>query len=103
MVHPDDLEGPKDTPKAGYRDVEVLYNNCSDPIRYRVYESMYVRAYESFYAEGVTPKFFWIVGYELIDGKPSDERTHANLANICTIKVIGKKTDSASCFAGKMI
>jgi len=93
--HPDNLEGPN-TPKAGYRDVEVLFNNCSDPIRYRVYESMYIRAYESFYGE--TPKFYWIVGYEIIDGKPSDERTHANLANVCSIKIIGKRDGSESCW-----
>ncbi len=92
-----EVESPNSSPVAGYRDVEVLFNNCSDPIEFRVYESMYLRAYDSFYSEGATPKFFWIVGYELIDGVPSENRTHANLANICSIKIIGKKGHE-SCF-----
>lgn len=89
-----EVETPS-SPAAGYRDVEILFNNCSDPIRYRVYESMYQRSQDSFYAD--TPKFFWIVGYELFMQTPSEEKTHINLANVCSIKVIDKKEGSSSC------
>lgn len=92
-----DDETPSSSPAAGYRDVEVLFNNCSDAVRYRVYESMYLRAYDSFYCE--TPKFYWIVGYELDPyGVPSNHRTHANLANVCSIKIIGGE-GSESCMS----
>ena len=84
-------------PTKGYRDVLVTFVNSPDPIRYRVYESMYDRAKDVFYNSD--SKFRFIVAYEWYvttkkDGIDywvvSDEKSYLNMENICHMRVIGR-------------
>ena len=84
-------------PSKGYRDVLVTFCNSPDPIRFRVYESMYDRAKDVFYNSDST--FRYIVAYQWYidtnrDGVDywvvSPEKSYLNMENICHMRVIGR-------------
>lgn len=80
-------------PRSGFRDIEVLYAS-GDRVCYRMYAEMYERTMEYFLGMK-TEQYTFVVAY-ILDWGDNDQRptpcvgkSYINLAQICSIDIIG--------------